>query len=84
MARPKGSTSKADSELKLVVAAFVEANAPKFQTWLDDIHKDEGALEAFKRVEALLEFCIPKLARHEETGADGGPVKHVYTWELPK
>lgn len=75
--RPKGSENKSTSLLKETVAKFVEDNSLKFAGWLDKIEQDEGPLEAFKRVEALLEFALPKLARTESTitGADGGPVK---------
>lgn len=65
MARPPGSKNKAGDELRITVKEFVEANSHKFQKWLDDIQIDHGSLEAFKRIEALLEFCIPKLARSE-------------------
>lgn len=69
--RPVGSKDKAKMELKRVVAQFVEDNSVKFQGWLDDIQESDGSLEAFKRVEALLEYCLPKLARSEITGKDG-------------
>lgn len=65
MARTKGSKNKANAELRFVIAGLVDANSHKFQKWLDNIEVDHGPLEAFKRVEALLEFCIPKLARSE-------------------
>lgn len=80
MARPKGSTNKANQELRLVVAGFVEQNSVKFQKWLDDIQRDEGSLEAFKRVEALLEYCLPKLARSEHIGDKEKPIQHVVKW----
>lgn len=75
MSRPKGSKDKATKELRLVIAGLVDANSDKFQGWLDSIEKDCGPLEAFKRIESLLEFCIPKLARAEiqPLGADGKP-----------
>ncbi len=76
--RPKGSENKSTSLLKETVAKFVEDNSQKFAGWLDKIEREEGPLEAFKRVEALLEYALPKLARTDTTitGANGGPVQH--------
>lgn len=77
--RPKGSENRATSELKQTVAKFVEDNSQKFSMWLDKIEQMEGPLEAFKRVEALLEYALPKLARVENQplGADGKPTDSV-------
>lgn len=79
--RPKGSENKSTTELKQTVANFVASNAEKFAGWLDKIEQDNGPLEAFKRVEALLEYALPKQARVDTTitGADGGPVQHSVT-----
>lgn len=73
--RPKGVPNKATTELKETVAKFVSDNSQKFQNWLDNIEQEDGALEAFKRVEALLEYCLPKQARteHQPLGKDGLP-----------
>ena len=79
--RPKGSKNKVSGEMRLVVADFVERNSEKMQGWLDRIETDEGPLEAFKRIEALMEYCIPKLARSEHTGKDGADMKMVVSWE---
>lgn len=84
--RPKGSENKSTSMLKETVANFVAENSQKFGEWLSKIEKEDGALEAFKRVEALLEFALPKLARTEQTlsGPDGGPVKTEVTVNFVK
>jgi hypothetical protein len=74
MGRKVGSQNKANQELRLVVAKLVDDNSQKFQGWLDMIEQDHGPLEAFKRIEALLEFCIPKLARTELAGDKKNPV----------
>lgn len=76
--RPKGSENKSTSLLKETVAKFVEDNSQKFAGWLDKIEHEEGPLEAFKRVEALLEYALPKLARTESkiVGPDDGPLQH--------
>ena len=78
--RPKGSENKSTTELKQTVANFVASNATKFAGWLDKIEADNGPLEAFKRVEALLEYALPKQARVEQQQLDehGLPTKPTY------
>ncbi len=82
--RPKGSENKSTTELKQTVANFVANNAEKFAGWLDKIEQDNGPLEAFKRVEALLEYALPKQARIDATlsGPDGGAIQHKMTVEF--
>lgn len=72
MARQKGSKNRVTSELREVVTQFLDQNLDKMQKWLDQIEEQEGPLEAFKRLEAILEYSIPKLQRTEVTGKDGG------------
>lgn len=33
-----------------------------------------------KAIDILLKKSLPDLARQEQVGEDGGPVKHVFTW----
>lgn len=80
MARPKGSKNKATAEMRAVVSQFVEQNSAKMQGWIDKIEQDDGPLEAFKRIEALMEYCIPKLARQEHVGDKDAPIAHVVKW----
>lgn len=74
--RPKGSENKVTTELRTTIKNFVELNSTRLQGWLDTIEQENGALEAFKRIEAVLEYVQPKLARTEHAGHDGGAVKH--------
>lgn len=69
--RPVGSKDKATMALREVVTEFVETNTPRFQEWLEEIKRDHGAIEAFKCVEGLIDYCLPKLQRSELTGKDG-------------
>lgn len=78
--RPKGSKAKSTSAAREAVAKFVDLNVDKFQVWLEEIHDRDGPKEAFKCVEALLEYHIPKLARTEMTGKDEGPIELVVSW----
>lgn len=78
--RPKGSKDKVTSAAREAVTKFVELNVDKFQEWLEEIHDRDGPKEAFKCVENLLEYHIPKLARTEVTGKDEGPIEFVVSW----
>lgn len=74
--RKPGSPNKSTALAREAIATFVDANTPRLQGWLDDIAADpkHGPVAAFKCVQDLLEYHIPKLARTEVTGANGGPI----------
>ena len=74
--RKPGSPNKTTALAREAIAQFVDANSPRLQGWLDDIAADpkHGPLAAFKCVQELLEYHIPKLARTELTGEGGGAV----------
>jgi len=74
--RQKGTPNKATATAREAIAKFIDANADRLQGWLDEIAADEkqgprAAMECFKD---LLEYHVPKLARTELTGKDGGPL----------
>lgn len=73
--RPKGLPNKVTAELRQAVTDFVVSNQNKFQGWIVRIEEEDGPLEAFKRIEALLEYCVPKLNRTEHVGKDGDAIK---------
>jgi hypothetical protein len=78
--RPKGSPNKATAAVREAIAVFAEGNAHKLQEWLDDVamgvggNKPDPAKAADLYLRAI-EYHIPKLARTEMTGPDGGPVQ---------
>ncbi len=80
MGRPKGSPNKATAAVREAIAVFAEGNAHKLQEWLDDVamgvggNKPDPAKAADLYLRAI-EYHIPKLARTEMTGPDGGPVQ---------
>ena len=47
------------------LTAIIEGNIPKVQTWLDTIEREDGAKAALDAYTKLIEFGIPKQARHE-------------------
>tara|TARA_R110000822_G_scaffold45771_1_gene122244 strand:+ start:713 stop:1015 length:303 start_codon:yes stop_codon:yes gene_type:complete len=82
--RPKGLQNKTTIAAKEAIARFVDGNADRLQGWLDEIAADQGPAAAFKCFSDLLEYHVPKLARTEVTGADGGPQELKITWQSEK
>jgi len=80
MGRPKGSPNKATAAVREAIAVFAEGNAHKLQEWLDDVAMGVGgnrpdpakAADLYLRA---IEYHIPKLARTELTGKDGGALE---------
>ena len=80
----KGVPNKDTANARQAIASFVDGNADRLQGWLDEIAKDQGPAAAFKCFADLLEYHVPKLARTELTGADGGPQELKITWQQEK
>jgi hypothetical protein len=74
--RPKGLPNRSTVAAREAIARFVDGNVEKLQGWLDEIAADpkHGPLVAFKCVMEVCEYHIPKLARTEHTGKDGGAI----------
>jgi hypothetical protein len=77
--RPKGTPNKATQEFRLTVQKLLDDNRGNVGKWLTlvaegagDVKPDPG--KALDLMAKLAEFAAPKLARHEHTGKDGGPV----------
>jgi hypothetical protein len=70
----KGIPNKATANAREAIARFVDGNADRLNGWLDTIEDRDGPKAAFQCFTDLLEYHVPKLARHEHTGAGGGPV----------
>lgn len=71
----KGTPNKATANAREAIARFVDENSSRLQGWLDQIAQEEGPKAAFQCVMDLMEYHVPKLARTEVTGKDGGPVQ---------
>jgi len=78
-----GKPNKSTANAREAIAAFVEAQTPRLQQLLERIEAEEGPLAAFRFVQDLLEYHVPKLQRTEVTGADGGPQVVRYEWNDP-
>lgn len=79
--RASGSPNKATKEARQAIAAFVDGNAHRLTEWLDAVANGDpendlkpNPAKAFELFQSVVEYHVPKLARTELTGADGGPV----------
>ncbi len=78
--KPKRRTrgpSRLTLDVREAIAMLCQANIGRVECWLAQIEDPARRLELFVR---LLEYNIPKIARTEVTGAEGGPQEHVYKW----
>lgn len=69
--RPKGSPNKATKDVREAIAVFATAHAESMGEWLTAVEDPAKRLDLYLRA---LEYHIPKLARQEHTGKDGGAV----------
>lgn len=81
--RPKGLPNKSTANAREAIAAFVEQQTPRLGHLLDRIEAEEGPLAAFRCIQDMVEYHVPKLQRTEVTGADGGPQVVRYEWHDP-
>jgi hypothetical protein len=82
--RGKGTPNKATANAREAIAAFVEQQTPRLAHLLERIEAEEGALAAFKCIQDMVEYHVPKLSRAEVTGSDGGPQVIKYEWGEPE
>lgn len=80
----KGVPNKSTAQAREAIAMFVDGNADRLQGWLDQIAEDKGPQAAFDCFTSLLEYHVPKLARHEHTGNNGDKIKVEVTWMAPE
>jgi hypothetical protein len=73
----KGRPNKSTAAAREAIAVFVDGNVERLQEWLDRIAEENGPLAAFKCFTELVEYHVPKLARTEHTGANGGPMSLI-------
>ena len=78
--RPKGAVNKSTAIVREAIANLLERNAPNMDKWLNEVAQDDP-YKALDLMNKLSEYHIPKLARTEVTGADGGAQQHVVTWQ---
>ena len=67
MGRKPGVPNKATTLAREAITQLVDANVPKMAGWLEEIEKEHGALMAWRCLETMVEFAVPKLVRSEST-----------------
>lgn len=83
--RPKGLPNKATQEARAAIGMFVDQNAHRLQEWLDrladGVKDDKGDYiippnpeKAASLFTGIIEYHVPKLARSEHVGANGGNI----------
>ena len=83
--RAPGTPNKATSDARQAIASFVDGNAHRLTEWLDKVangvRNDDGEFvvppnpaKAFDMFQSVVEYHVPKLARHEHAGDPNAPV----------
>jgi hypothetical protein len=70
--RKKGVTNKTTAELKAALAAFASRHVDEMSKWLLEVEDPAKRIDLTLRA---MEYALPKLARTEQVGEDGGPIK---------
>ena len=73
--RQPGSPNRVTRDVRAAIAIIAENNIDTVQEWLHEIEDPGKRLDLFIR---LLEYHVPKLARTEMTGKDGGALVYVF------
>lgn len=71
--RKPGVPNKATRDVRQAIARFAETTVEDFTRWVGEIEDPAKRCDVFLRA---LEYHVPKLARSELTGANGGPVQY--------
>jgi hypothetical protein len=81
--RQAGTPNKATGMARQAFANFVDNNANRLQTWLDEIATNDkhGPKVAFDCLMQVAEFHVPKLARTELVGNEDKPIRYVVSWK---
>lgn len=80
--RVAGTPNKATQEARQAIALFVDSNAHRLTEWLDAVatgaHDGKpNPAKAFELFQSVVEYHVPKLARTELSGPEGGPIPLV-------
>ena len=76
-----GVPNKATQDVRAAIAAFASANVGQMTVWLAGIDDPAKKLDLYLKA---IEYHIPKLARSEQTGPDGGPQEMICRWQQEK
>lgn len=70
----KRGPNKTTLEVRQAIAQLAESSAPMVEQWLATVATEDPA-KAMDLWLKMIEYHVPKLARTEVTGKDGGPVR---------
>ena len=73
--RPKGGKPKNLSRARGLINELVERKILTVEKWLDEVYQIDGPTAALTLMIDLCEFVMPKMARVEMSGLDGGPIE---------
>ncbi len=76
-----GVPNKATQDVRAAIAAFASANVGQMTVWLAGIDDPAKKLDLYLKA---IEYHIPKLARSEVSGPNGGPVETICRWQSEK
>jgi hypothetical protein len=69
--RKAGTPNKSTRDVREAIAEFARANVDQMTEWLEAIPDPARRMDLYLRA---IEYHVPKVARTEITGPDGGPV----------
>jgi hypothetical protein len=79
--RKAGVGNKTTVDVRNAIALIAQDNAGNFARWLGEVAAEDPGKAADLYLKAI-EYHIPKLARSEVSGPDGGPQVVEATWRL--
>lgn len=74
--RQKGTPNRVTADVREAFALIAKRNALRAEEWLLSIENPEKRLALFLD---LCEYHVPRIARIEHTGENGGPMENVVT-----
>ena len=85
--RIKGIPNKATQAAREAIGLFVDGNAHRLAEWLDMVALGDpendlkpNPAKAFEMFQSVVEYHVPKLARQEHVGKDGGDIGVTFKW----
>jgi hypothetical protein len=79
--RKAGVGNKTTVDVRNAIALIAQNNAGNFAQWLGEVALEDPGKAADLYLKAI-EYHIPKLARSEVSGPDGGPQIVEATWRI--
>lgn len=80
--RKKNTPNKSTANAREAIAAFVNKQSERLESLLERIEEEQGPKAAWQCIMDLVEYHVPKLARTEVTGANGGAVQAETTIKI--